>query len=109
MNIKYFITTFATFASISITQSASFLASQNLVQRASSTIPPIGFFSGEQLCKLLSEVFQIELSCTNNSECITAAKLVPVLHSGKKRDHYPKKRPGKRGRPNLFARGPMSF
>ncbi len=81
MNIKYFITTFA---SISITQSASFLASQNLVQRASSTVPPIGFFSAEQLHKLLSEVFQIELFCTNNSKCITAAKLVPVLHSGKK-------------------------
>ncbi|WP_375638372.1 MULTISPECIES: hypothetical protein [unclassified Bartonella] len=109
MNIKYFITAFATFASISMAQGASFLASQNLIQRASSAVPPIGFFTGEQLRKLLSEVFQIELSCTNNSESITAAKLVPVLHSGKKRDHYPKRRLGKKGRPNLFARGPMSF
>ncbi|WP_375658893.1 hypothetical protein [Bartonella sp. MR30HLJHH] len=109
MNIKYFITAFATFASISIAQGASFLASQNLIQRASSAVPPIGFFSGEPLRKVLSEVFQIELSCTNNSEYITAAKLVLVSHSGKKRGYNPKKRSGKRGRPNLFTRSPMSF
>ncbi|ACS50625.1 hypothetical protein [Bartonella grahamii] len=109
MNIKYFITAFATFASISIAQGASFLASQNLIQRASSAVPPIGLFSSEQLRKVLYEVFQIELSCTNNSEYITAAKLVPVSHSGKKRGYNPKKGPGKRGRPNLFTRSPMSF
>ncbi len=109
MNIKYFITAFATFASISITQGASFLAAQNLIQRASSAIPSRGLFSGEQLHRVLSEVFQIELSCTNNSECITAAKLVAVSHSGKKRGYNPKRRTGKRGRPNLFSRSPMSF
>ncbi|WP_375673188.1 hypothetical protein [Bartonella sp. TS82HLJMH] len=109
MNIKYFITAFATFASISIAQGASFLASQNLIQRAFSAVPPIDLFSGEQLRKVLSEVFQIELSCTDNSEFITSAKLVPVSHSGKKRGYSPKKGPGKGGRPNLFRRGPMSF
>ncbi|WP_375649441.1 hypothetical protein [Bartonella sp. MU70NMGDW] len=109
MKIKYFITAFATFASISIAQGASFLASQNLIQRASSAVPSIGLFSSEQLRKVLSEVFQIELSCTNNSECITEAKLVPVSHSGKKRDSNPKRRTGKRGRPNLFSRNPLSF
>ncbi len=109
MSIKYFITTFATFASISIAQGASFLASQNLIQRASSVVSPIGFFSGEQLRRVLSEVFQIELSCTNNNEYITAAKLVPVSHSGKKRGYNSKKGPRKRGRPNLFTRSPTSF
>ncbi|WP_375649518.1 hypothetical protein [Bartonella sp. OT172YNZD] len=109
MNIKYFITAFATFASISIAQGASFLASQNFIQRASSAVPPIGLFSSEQLRKVLSEVFQIEFSCINNSECITAAKLVPVSHSGKKRGYNSKKGLGKRGRTNLFTRSPMSF
>ncbi|WP_375608050.1 MULTISPECIES: hypothetical protein [unclassified Bartonella] len=109
MNIKYFMTTFATFASISVAQGSSVLFSQKLIQDISAIVPPIDLFSSERSRKILSEVFQIELSCTNNSECITAAQLVPVLHSGKKRDHYPKKGSGKRRRPNLFARGPMSY
>ncbi len=109
MNIKYFMTTFATFASISVAQGASFLFSQKLIQDISTIVPPRDLFSSERSRKILSEVFQRKPSCRNNSECITAAQLVPVLHSGKERSHYPKKRSGKRGRPNLFARGPMSY
>ncbi|WP_375703471.1 hypothetical protein [Bartonella sp. AD13SXNS] len=109
MNIKYFITAFATFASISVAQGASFLSSQKLIEGVPSLVPPIDLFSSEQLSKIFSEVVQMELSCTHNNQCITAAKLVPVLHSGKKRGHYPKRGSGKRGRPNLFARSPMSY
>lgn len=105
MNIKYFITAFATFASISVAEGASFLSSQKLIEGISAVVPPRDLFSSEQLSKFLSEVVQMEFSCTHNSQCITAANLVPVSHSGKK----PKKGPGKRKRPNLFGRGPMSF
>ncbi|WP_330169445.1 hypothetical protein [Bartonella grahamii] len=109
MNIKYFITAFATFASISIAQGANFLASQKLKEGISAAVPSIDLFSAEQLRKVLSEVVQMELSCTNNSECITAAKLVPVSHSGKKKFQKPKKGPGKGKRPSLSERNPMSF
>ncbi|PIT69590.1 hypothetical protein [Bartonella tribocorum] len=105
MNIKYFITAFATFSSISLAQGASFLSSQKFIEGISAVVPPRDFFSGKQLSKIFSEVVQMELSCTNNSQCITADKLVPVSYSGKK----PKKGPGKKKRPNLFRRGPMSF
>ncbi len=109
MNIKYFMTTFATFASISVAQGASFLFSQKLIQDISTIVLPRDLFSSEQLSKIFSEVVQMELSCTNNNQCITAAKLVPVLHSGKKRGHYPKKGLGKGRRPDLFRRSPMSY
>ncbi|WP_212111195.1 hypothetical protein [Bartonella queenslandensis] len=105
MNIKYFITAFATFASISVAQGSSFLSSQKLIEGISSVIPPRDLFSSKQLSKILSEIVQMELSCTHNSQCMAAADLVPVSHSGKK----PKKGPGKRRRPDLFRRGPMSF
>lgn len=109
MNIKYFITAFATFSSISFAQGASFLSSQKFIEGISAVVPPRDLFSSEQLSKILSEVVQMELSCTNNSQFVTAVNLVPVSHSGKKRGPKPKKGPGKRGRPNLFARSPMSF
>lgn len=105
MNIKYFITAFATFASISVAQGASFLSSQKLIEGISSVVPPRDLFFSEQLSRILSEIVQMELSCTHNSQCITAVNLVPVSHSGKK----PKKGPRKRRRPDLFGKGPMSF
>ncbi|WP_273718274.1 MULTISPECIES: hypothetical protein [Bartonella] len=109
MNIKYFITAFATFSSISFAQGASFLSSQNFIEGISDVVLPRNLFSSEQFSKIFSEVVQMELSCTNNSQCITAAKLLPVSHSGKKRGPKPKKGPGKGKRPSLFARNPMSF
>ncbi len=105
MNIKYFITAFATFASISVAQGASFLSSQKLIEGISAVVPLRDLFSSEQLSKILSEVVQMELSCTHNSQCMTAVNLIPISHSGKK----PKKGPGKRKRPGLFERSPMSF
>ncbi|WP_254493684.1 hypothetical protein [Bartonella sp. B1099] len=108
MNIKYFITAFATFSSISFAQGAGFLSSHKLIEGISAVVPPKDLFSREQLNKILSEVVQMELSCTNSSECITAAKLVPVSHFGKKRGHSPQKKPNKKGRPRL-SRGPMSY
>ncbi|PIT70812.1 hypothetical protein [Bartonella tribocorum] len=109
MNIKYFITAFATFASISVAQSASFLSSQKLIEGISAVVPPKDIFSSEQLSKILSEVAQMELSCTNNSQCITAAKLIPVSHSGKKIFQKPKKGSGKGRRSHFIRRGPMSY
>ncbi|WP_185913390.1 hypothetical protein [Bartonella massiliensis] len=106
MSIKYFMTAFATFTSISVAQGGAFWASQNLIQRASSVAPLIDLFSREQLSKALSDVVQMELSCINSNPCMTAAQLVPVSHFGKNRG--PKKGPGKKGRPRL-SRGPMSF
>ncbi|MBB4076541.1 hypothetical protein GGR08_000841 [Bartonella fuyuanensis] len=109
MNIKYFITVFATFASISAAQGSPFLSFQKLIQGISASAFPIDHFSREQSNKILSEVFQMEFSCRNNSKCVTTAKLVPVAYSRKKRGHRPQKGTGKRGRPNLFIRSPMSF
>ncbi|WP_375618017.1 hypothetical protein [Bartonella sp. AC134YNZD] len=109
MNIKYFITAFATFASISVAQGASFLSSQKLIEGIPSLVPPRDLFSSEQLSKIFSEVVQMELSCTHNNQCITAAKLVPVSYSGKKRFQKPKKGSGKGRRPDLFGRSPMSY
>ncbi|EJF83617.1 hypothetical protein [Bartonella rattimassiliensis] len=103
MNIKYFMTTFATFVSISVAQGSPFLSSQKFIQNTSASRD---HFFGEQLSKILSEVFQIELSCGNNGQCLTSVELVPVSYSGKKRGQNPR---GRRGRPSLFTRGPMSF
>ncbi|WP_254473345.1 hypothetical protein [Bartonella sp. B1098] len=109
MNIKYFITAFVTFSSISFAQGAGFLSSQKFIEGISSVVLPRDLFSREQFSKILSEVVQMELSCTENNQCMTAAQLVPVSHSGKKRGPKPKKGPGTRNRPNLFARSPMSY
>ncbi|WP_273757824.1 hypothetical protein [Bartonella sp. AU55XJBT] len=109
MNIKYFITAFATFFSISVAQGAGFLSSQKSTEGLSSVVLPRDLFSRKQFSKILSEVVQMELSCINNSQCMTAAQLVPVSHSGKKRGPKPKKGPRKGKRPNLFARSPMSY
>ncbi|WP_246046891.1 hypothetical protein [Bartonella mastomydis] len=109
MNIKYFITAFATFFSISFAQGAGFLSSQKFTEGLSSVILPRDLFFREQLSKILSEVVQMELSCTKNNQCMTAAQLVPVSHSGKKKGPKPKKGPTKGKRPNPFARSPMSY
>ncbi|WP_246257291.1 hypothetical protein [Bartonella gabonensis] len=109
MNIKYFITAFATFFSISFAQGASFLSSQRFIEGISSVVPSRDFCSRARLSKILSEVVQMELSCKNNGQYITAAKLVPVSHSGKKKFQKPKKGLGKGKRPNLFSRNPMSY
>ncbi|WP_246744076.1 hypothetical protein [Bartonella raoultii] len=109
MNIKYFITAFATFSSISFAQGASLLSSHKFIEGISSVVLPRDLFSREQLSKILSEVIQMDLSCTKNSQCMTAVQLIPVSHSGKKRFQKPKKRSGKGKRPNLFARSPMSY
>ncbi|WP_273754662.1 hypothetical protein [Bartonella sp. MM73XJBT.G] len=109
MNIKYFITAFATLSSISFAQGASLLSSHKFIEGISAVVLSKDLFFREQLSKILSEVVQMELSCINNSQFITAAKLVPVSHSGKKRFQKPKKGSGKGKRPNLFARSPMSY
>ncbi|EJF84242.1 hypothetical protein MCU_00910 [Bartonella elizabethae Re6043vi] len=109
MNIKYFIAAFATFFSISVAQGAGFLSSQKFTEGISTVFLPKDLFSSEQLSKILSEVVQMELSCTKNSQCMTAVQLIPVSHSGKKRFQKPKKGSGKGKRPNLFARSPMSY
>lgn len=109
MNIKYFITAFATLSSISFAQGSGLSSSHKFIEGISAVVLPKDLFFRKQLSKILSEVVQMELSCINNSQCMTAAKLVPVSHSGKKKFPKPKKRPEKKSRPNLFERSPMSY
>ncbi|UTO29332.1 hypothetical protein [Bartonella harrusi] len=101
MNLKYFITAFATFFSISVAQ-GGLMTVQKQLQEISSAV-----FSNEQSSNTLSEVFQAKFSCLDNDQQQRAVELVPVSSSVKKR-----RSPGsgkKRGRPSLFTRGPMSF
>ncbi|MET3560404.1 hypothetical protein ABID39_001101 [Bartonella japonica] len=106
MNIKYFIATFATFASISAAQGASFVVVQKLAERTPSAISSEDFSFGNRVCNVLSEVFQKESSCIDNCYRSTAVELVAAPSSHRKRG--PRSRNNGR-RPNLFGRSPMSF
>ncbi|GAA5098408.1 hypothetical protein [Bartonella acomydis] len=106
MNLKYIITAFATFFSISVAQGASFLSAQKLGQGISSTVSSESFFSKKQFSDTLSEVLQTEFSCVADSQQKAAVELVPVSYLGKRRGYRPKH---PRPRPNLFNRDPMSY
>ncbi|MGF7157565.1 hypothetical protein [Bartonella heixiaziensis] len=104
MKIIYFITAYATFASISVAQSASLMVAQKLIERASSSK---SLFSDAhaQIGNPLGEAFQTKFSPIINNQQGQAAQLVPVTYQAEKGR---KSRRGK-GRPKLFWRGPMSF
>ncbi|UNE54601.1 hypothetical protein [Bartonella machadoae] len=100
MNPKYFITTFATFFSISVAQGGSLKAVQKRVEGIPSSV-----FPNEQGSYSLSKAFQAKFSCLDNDQQQQAVKLVPVSSSAKRKGP----RSGRKGgRPSLF-RGPMSF
>ncbi|MCZ2158095.1 hypothetical protein NPX99_02160 [Bartonella sp. 220] len=104
MNLKYFITAFTTFASISVAQGASLMVAQKLKQSISSAISSKDSFSTKQASNSLSEIIQTNFSCIDNGQWKKAVKLVPVASFSKR------KGPGKkRGRPSLSTRGPMSY
>ncbi|EJF98887.1 hypothetical protein MEI_00054 [Bartonella vinsonii subsp. arupensis Pm136co] len=103
MNLKYFITAFTTFASISVAQGTNLMMAQKLKQSMSSVIPSVDSFTIQQASNSLSEIIQTNFSCIENNQGREAVELVPVASSSKRRGHR-----GKRGRPNLF-KGPMSF
>ncbi|AGF75382.1 hypothetical protein [Bartonella vinsonii] len=105
MNLKYFITAFATFASISVVQGASLIVAQKLKQSISSAIPSKASFFPQQVSNSLSEVIQTNFSCIENNQESGAVELIPVASSSKRRGP----RGGKKGRPSLFTRGPMSL
>ncbi|EJF75407.1 hypothetical protein HWV54_05130 [Bartonella alsatica] len=100
MNMKYIITAFAIFASISIAEGASFVVAQKLEQRIFSSAS-----SNEQGNSTVSEIFQGEFSYIDNGQRRAVVKLVPVSHRGKKRDLGSRKN---FKRPK-FSRGPLSF
>ncbi|WP_019219905.1 hypothetical protein [Bartonella florencae] len=106
MNLKCFITAFATFFSISVAQGASFLSNQKLGQGTSFVFSPESFFSKKKLSDNLFEDFQASSSCLDEIQREAAVELLPVSYSNKRKGHrskYP------RSRPSLFKRGPMSF
>lgn len=106
MDIKYFIATFATFASISAAQGAGFVVAQKLAERIPSTIPSGDFSFGKQVSNVLSEVFQKESFCISNPYRSTDVELVAAPSSHRKRGPGPQKN---RRRPNPFSKSPMSF
>lgn len=63
MNLKYFITAFATFASISVVQGASLIVAQKLKQSISSAIPSKASFFLNRLAivylKLYKRIFLV--------------------------------------------------
>ncbi|WP_019222249.1 hypothetical protein [Bartonella rattaustraliani] len=103
MNIKYYITAFATFASISAAQGSTLLGSQKLVKGI--TIPSKDFSFAKKVSNILSEAFQEESSSIDNVHEQIAVELVSVSSSSRRC-----KRAVKKGRqPNPFCRSPMSF
>ncbi|WP_273759894.1 hypothetical protein [Bartonella sp. ML70XJBT.G] len=102
--MKYFITTLATFFSISVAQGASLLTSQ-LGQGIPSTVSPENLFSQKQPSGALSKLSQTKSSYFDNSEGEEAVELVPASYSPKRRGQKPKHQ---RPRPRLFN-GPMSY
>ncbi|WP_317992811.1 hypothetical protein [Bartonella gliris] len=99
MKMIYFITACATFASISLAQAASLIATQKLREGGPSSK---SVFSDAQTGNLLGEVLRTKFSSISKHQREQAAQLVPVSSPTKKR--------GKpRGRPKLSSRGPVSF
>ncbi|VEJ44851.1 hypothetical protein [Bartonella vinsonii] len=103
MNLKYFITAFTTFASISVAQGAGLEGVQKIIQGISSVISSEDSFPNEKIRNNFSEAFQANFSCIDNNQW-RGAELMLVASSPKRRG--PKGNRG--GRPSLF-RGPMSF
>ncbi|MBB5073417.1 hypothetical protein HNQ69_000538 [Bartonella callosciuri] len=101
MNTKYFITAFATFASISIAQGASFMTAQKLVQGVSFN----DFLLNEKVRSSLDKVFQERSPYLDNDQWKVDVELVPVSSSSRKRGSGS----GGRSRRPTLSRGPMSF
>ncbi|GAA5105786.1 hypothetical protein [Bartonella jaculi] len=101
MKMIYFITAYATFASISMAQAASLIGAQKLVE---------GIFSSKsslfdaQIGNPLGEVLRTKFC---NHQRGQAAQLVPVASSSNKKRRGPPR--GGKKRPNLFTKSPMSF
>ncbi|WP_337250167.1 hypothetical protein [Candidatus Bartonella washoeensis] len=100
--MMYLITAYATFASISVAQAASFMITQKLGEAVSSSK---SFLSDAQSKNPLAEALQEKFSSLGNNQKEPAVQVIPAAYSAKKRGKSGKKG----GRPSLFGRGPMSF
>ncbi|WP_409361532.1 hypothetical protein ACRPOS_000705 [Bartonella heixiaziensis] len=104
MKMIYFITAYATFASISVAQSASFIVAQKLVEGVSSSKSLLSD-AHTQIGNPLGEPFRTKFSPIINNQQGQAAQLVPVTYRAEKG----RKSCRGKGRPKLFWRSPMSF
>lgn len=106
MYIKYFITAFITFSSISLAQGASFLASQKLGEKISSVIPLRDLSFSKQLGDTLSQILRAEFLDFNNDQQKAAVQLVSASPAIKGKKRKPKT---KKERPKLSVRNPFSI
>ncbi|EJF81405.1 Uncharacterised protein [Candidatus Bartonella washoeensis] len=106
MKMMYLITAYATFASISVAQAASFMVTQKFVEGVSSSK---SFFADAQINNPLCEALREKFSSLGNNQKEPAVQLVPVASSSQKRRGSGQGRGRGKGRPSLFMRSPMSF